>query len=87
MEAFNSLNIDAPVIDAKRLRKCKAYVIVTDSYYMLISYSTLVAFIDRRTNTCYDILRYSYGYTATSAKHIAKFRRDYGAIITLTYRP
>ena len=43
-------------------------------YTALRSYNTIVAFYDHETNTLYDVLRYVYGYTATSAKHIAKFR-------------
>lgn len=61
-----------------RLRSCQAYVYETDHYLWLRSYGTFVAFIDKTTNTCYDILRMVYGYTNTSAQHIAKFRRDYG---------
>ena len=62
-----------------RLRSCQAYVYETEHYFWLRSYGTFVAFIEKTTDTCYDILRMVYGYTATSAQHIAKFRRDYGA--------
>lgn len=62
----------------KRLRSCSARVGETDSYYILQSYNTLVAIIDKNTDTLYDVLRYVYGYTSTSAQHIAKFRHDYG---------
>ena len=62
----------------ERLRSCNAIVIVFDDYYVLQSYNTIVAFIDRTTDTLYDVLRYVYGYTSTSAQHIAKFRHDYG---------
>lgn len=69
----------------KRLRSCSAEVApVIDSetgellYYVLRSYRTIVAAIDVRTDTLYDFLRYVYGYTATSAQHIAKFDKDYG---------
>lgn len=69
----------------KRLRSCSAEVApVIDAetgellYYVLRSYRTIVAAIDVRTDTLYDFLRYVYGYTATSAKHISKFARDYG---------
>ena len=37
-----------------------------------------MAAIDVRTDTLYDFLRYVYGYTSTSAQHIAKFDKDYG---------
>ena len=69
----------------KRLRSCSAEVApVMDAetgellYYVLRSYWTIVAAIDVRTDTLYDFLRYVYGYTGTSAQHIAKFSRDYG---------
>lgn len=69
----------------KRLRSCSAEVApVIDAetgellYYVLRSYNTIVAAIDVRTDTLYDFLRYVYGYTATSAQHIAKFSQDYG---------
>ena len=69
----------------KRLRSCSAEVApVIDSetgellYYVLRSYRTIVAAIDVRTDTMYDFLRYVYGYTSTSAQHIAKFDKDYG---------
>lgn len=61
-----------------RLRRCQAYVYETDHYFWLRSYGTFIAFIEKTTDTCYDILRMVYGYTATSAQHIAKFRHDYG---------
>ena len=68
-----------------RLRSCSAEVApVIDSetgellYYVLRSYNTIVAAIDVRTDTLYDFLRYVYGYTSTSAQHIAKFGQDYG---------
>ena len=69
----------------KRLRSCSAEVApVIDSetgellYYVLRSYRTIVAIIDIKTDTLYDFLRYVYGYTSTSAQHIAKFDKDYG---------
>ena len=70
----------------KRLRSCSAEVApVIDAktgellYYVLRSYRTIVAAIDVRTDTLYDFLRYVYGYTSTSAQHIAKFDKDYGS--------
>ena len=75
------------VINKIRLNKCKAHVDETQNYYILVSYKSIVAFIDKNTHICYDILRYTYGYTSTSAQHIAKFRNAYGAVDTLTYRP
>lgn len=61
----------------KRLRTCEAWVYETDHFYLLKSYNTFVACIDKMNNTLYDALRYVYGYTATSAQHIAKFVNDY----------
>ena len=77
-----------------RLRTCKAWVYETENYYILQSYSTLVAIIDKQTNTLFDLLRYVFGYTATSAQHIAKFNYDFcnksisywGCTERLTYR-
>lgn len=61
-----------------RLRTCTAWVYETKHYYFLCSYNTTVAFIDKTTDICYDVLRLVYGYTSTSAKHISKFDHDYG---------
>lgn len=58
------------------LRTCNACVLASSNYYLLQSYSTIVAAIDADGNV-YDFLRYVYGYTSTSAQHIAKFRNDY----------
>lgn len=60
-----------------RLRSCQAWVIETHNYYFLESYNTVVAFIDKRDDVLYDVLRLVYGYTSTSAQHIAKFSNDY----------
>jgi len=82
LEAIQRFNeYRASVVSAngiERLRTCQASVIIFDDYFLLRSYNTLVAFIDRKTDTLYDVLRYVYGYTSTSAQHIAKFRHDYG---------
>lgn len=61
-----------------RLRTCQAYVYETHSFYVLQSYKTVVAIIDKTTDTCYDFLRGVYRYTNTSAQHISKFDKDYG---------
>lgn len=75
--AYNVFQSNA-IIASRKLRSCSAVVHETDNYYFLQSYNTIVAFIDKTTDTCYDVLRMVYGYTSTSAQHIAKFRRDYG---------
>ena len=77
LDAFNEY-VDEMVLEG-RLRSCNAQVYRKGKYYVLRSYNTLIAFIDTETDTCYDVLRYVYGYTSTSAQHIAKFRRDYGS--------
>ena len=67
-------------------------------WYALRSYKTLVCVAvydsDRRRLIIYDVLRWTYGYTATSAQHIAKFRRmllqlltDCKQCTTYTMRP
>lgn len=69
-----------------RLRKCSAFVYETDCYYILRSFNSYVAFIRKSDGTCFDILRAVYGYTATSAQHIAKFRHDYNATDVQVWR-
>ena len=64
-----------------RLRKCKAYVYRTTHFTVLRSYNTIVAAVYHRTPEAapvfIDFLRFVYGYTSTSAQHIAKFKHDY----------
>lgn len=74
-----------------RLRTCSAVVYETSHYYILKSYRTIIAVIDKASDTLYDVLRYVYGYTATSAQHISKFEKDYcrgkwNCAMRLTYR-
>lgn len=73
-----NLNEKEPV-KGKRLRNCTAWVFETEDYYILKSYETYVAVILKSADVMYDALRIVYGYTATSAQHIAKFAHDYGA--------
>lgn len=63
----------------KKLRSCLAEVCETDNFYILRSYNTIVAVIEKGSDILADVLRLVYGYTSTSAQHIAKFRHDYGA--------
>ena len=65
------------MVKVGRLRTCNATVYENERYIVLISYTTTVAFIDKREQKAYDILRLVYGYTSTSAQHIAKFFSDY----------
>ena len=70
-------NQNSNMVKVGRLRTCNATVYENERYIVLISYTTTVAFIDKRERKAYDILRLVYGYTATSAQHIAKFFSDY----------
>ena len=80
LQALDEFNANhAPIVNVRQLRNCSAQVYEQGKYYVLQSYRTVVAFIDTETDTLYDVLRYVYGFTATSAQHIAKFRNDYGA--------
>ena len=65
-------------IKCKRLRTSQAMVFEFDDCYILQSYHTIVAGIRKDTGEEFDFLRMVYGYTATSAQHIAKFFADYG---------
>lgn len=74
------------IVNSKRLRTCNAVVYETRNFYVLKSYNTYIAVINKDSHICYDALRYVYGYTSTSAKHVAKFKNDYGAINSLTFK-
>ena len=81
------------IVKTRRLRHCKAEVVFYENketgciLLMLISYNTAVAAISE-DGTFYDFLRYVYGYTNTSAKHIAYFYNDYSRTARrLTWRP
>ena len=86
------------ICNEHQLRSCSATVfdLVDDTtgevlYHVLRSYNTIVAFIDPTTDTLYDVLRKVYGYTSTSAQHIAKFNQDcgggkWGCANRVTYR-
>ena len=79
------------VVPWSRLRSCQAWTVETEHYIFLKSYNTIIAVIDKTTDTLYDLLRGVYGYTSTSARHIAKFNYDmgngkYGCENRYTYR-
>lgn len=69
-----------------RLNSCQAWTQDFEGFTVLWSYKTVVAVYDKSTDTLYDILRAVYGYTATSAQHIAKFRNMCNPAHVLTYR-
>lgn len=60
-----------------RLRNCSASVYETEHFYVLKSYDTFVASYNKETHEFIDFLRYVYGFTSTSAQHIAKFKNDF----------
>lgn len=70
-----------------QLRHCSAEVFESENYIFLRSYNTMIAFIDKKDSVLYDVLRYVYGYTATSAQHISKFSHDYYNHIQWRYYP
>lgn len=83
---INSKDFDGGyLIEQKRLRTCKAYVLEYSNVIFLISYDTIVAIINKNQRYMLDVLRYVYGYTATSAQHIAKFRNDYSKFFDIEY--
>ena len=77
-KAYTEYKTECDRSHSHRLRSCTAWVYDTPNYYFLRSYNKIIAFIDKTTDTCYDVLRLVFGYTSTSAQHIAKFRNDYG---------
>lgn len=81
--ACNSDYLQAPIMFLND-RSNNALVIETRTHYLLQSYDTIIASINKETKVCVDALRYTYGYTRTSAKHVKKFIRDYGANEELT---
>ena len=85
IDRYNALD-DREYFNRQRLDYCNAYTYETENYICLVSYHTLIAFIDKQTGILYDVLRRVYGYTATSAKHISKFRNYFRHSKELTYR-
>lgn len=73
------LHVKAYSYKWRPLRSCSADVCRVGQFFVLRSYATIVAIIDTRTDTLYDVLRLVHGYTATSAQHISKFSQDYGS--------
>lgn len=78
VERYNATKDSDIPHTSKQLRTCTATVYETNSYYVLRSYATIIAIIDKETDTLYDFLRKVYGYTNTSGQHISKFSKDYG---------
>lgn len=78
-------NATKRIDEFERLDYCQAKTYQTRGYSFLISYNTIVAFIDDNGNM-FDVLRLVYGYTVTSAKHISKFRKKFRHISEHTWR-
>lgn len=57
-----------------RLYHCRAEWAQVGDWMLLRSYSTIVAAYNTETDEFFDFLLLVYGYSATSAQHIAKFR-------------
>lgn len=75
------------VVSRERLNYCNAFILELDNNCLaLTSYGTLVAVFDKATGFFYDVLRFTYDYTATSAQHIAKFRGMLRNQILMEYR-
>lgn len=73
-------------ISQKRLRCCTAWVYETENYYVLQSYNTFIASVNKEDGKLFDALRMVYGFTSTSAQHISKFWHDYGYGEKFTFR-
>lgn len=71
---------------SRRLRTMSARVFETSNYYILKSYDTFIACIDKDTKICSDVLRNVYGFTSTSAKHVSAFDSDFGATKRVTWK-
>ena len=69
-----------------KLNNCQAWTQDFEGFTVLWSYNTAVAVYDETTDTLYDILRGTFGYTETSAQHISKFRNLCNPAHVLTYR-
>ena len=89
MDKFNEVfygTLDDKLPPKIRLNHCQAWTQDFEGFTVLWSYNTAVAAYDKSTDTFYDILRVVYGYTATSAQHIAKFRHMCNPANVLIYR-
>lgn len=94
-EAMNEYNDRGAFKSVHKLYSCQAQIVETENFYILRSYNTCVACYNKRKIEMCDFLRYVYGYTATSAQHITKFRNwvryreciDYIMMDELRYYP
>ena len=77
MENYTEIIKYWKIKEVGRLHQCQAYVYETPFYYVLRSYRTVAAIINKREMALYDFSRFVYGYTSATAQHIAKFANDY----------
>ena len=83
--AMNEYNTKG-YLTRKQLRSCTAWVYETENYYILKSFNTFIASINKEDNKLFDALRMVYGFTSRSAGQIAKFWHDYGDGEKFTFR-
>lgn len=74
---YEYLSADDKNVTCNNLFHCNAKVYETEHYYVLKSYNTFIAAIDKQRNIIVDVLRHEYKYTRTSAMHISKFGLQY----------
>ena len=61
----------------KKYRNCQATFCETECYYVLKSYDTIIGVANKSTHDGFDVLRFVYHFTNTSAQHLSKFFNDY----------
>lgn len=83
--AMNEYNTKG-YLTRKQLRSCTAWVYETENYYILKSFNTFIASINKEDSKLFDALRMVYGFTSRSAGQIAKFWHDYGDGEKFTFR-
>lgn len=75
------------VTKGKRLRSCSARVYETENFFLLQSYSTMIAAIRKRDWVCVNVMRHEYDFSdctgATSTQHFYKFVKDYVPCVKL----
>ena len=77
IERFNTMVLTKEAAKVSQLYTCNATVYDTYYYIVLQSNNITVALIDKADMYLYDFSRYVYGYTTTTAQHIAKFAKMY----------
>jgi hypothetical protein len=72
-----SMAISVARYNGEKLFSCKATIRREGNYIVLKSYDTPIALYVKGSHNAalYDFLRTEYGYTATSSKHIEKFKK------------